>query len=254
MKKSVVLGLLSLSLLVVLSTSAWAQGVRGGAMGGGRFGRLGLLRIEQVQTAMDLSDETKEKIAEILEDAMPSEGGGGPPDMEAIQAAEKEILSLLDDSQKKRLTGIFIQAAGTRALLDNQVAESLNIDDDLKEEISGKLEDLGSGMREKMREIFENAGDDREGSMKKVQELRAEMDKEVLALLSDEQRKLFEDLKGEKVELPQMGGRGFGGGRQGGGGGRPGAGGRPGGGGGEGGARPQRPGGGGEGGKDGGGL
>lgn len=244
MKKALIFGVTCVLLLVALTADAMAQGRgqggRGGGGGGGGFGgrgmsRMMLLRAEPVQKALDLSDETTEKIQAIIEENMPAPGGGGGgrPDPEAMAKAEEEVLGLLDDKQKKRLLGIYAQAAGSRALLDDNIAKELKIDDDLKSEIQGKLDDMAAGMREKMQEIMAEAGDDRQAAMEKMQAMRADMDKEVLSLLSDDQKKAFEDLKGEKVELPMMGRGGQGGGRGGQGGGR----GQGGGGGGGGGSR-----------------
>ena len=223
MKKAVVFGVTCLLVVVALSATSMAQGRgQGGGGGGGRGGmgrgmsRLMLLRAESVQKALDLSDDKVSEIQAIMEDVMPGVGGGGGggggrPDPEAMAGAEKEIMGLLDDKQKKRLLGIFAQASGARALVDADVAKELKIDDDLKEEIQGKLDDMATGMREKMQGIMEETGGDRQAAMAKMQELRAEMDKEVLALLSDSQKKALEELKGEKVELPMMGGGGRGG-------------------------------------------
>ncbi len=236
MKKVLVLGVTCFLVLVALSATSMAQG-RGqggggrGGMGGRGMSRIMLLRAEPVQKALDLSDDELAEIEEIMEEAMPGGGGGGRPDPEAIAKAEKEVMGVLSDKQKKRLTGIYAQVAGTRALMDEAVAKELKIDDDLKEEIQAKLDDMAAGMREKMQEIMEEAGGDRQAAMEKMQELRADMDKEVLALLSDSQRKAFDELKGEKVEMPMMGGGrgGPGGGRGGQGGGRGGQGGGDGG-------------------------
>lgn len=240
MKKALIFGITCVLVLVALTADATAQGRgggQGGRGGGGGFGgrgmsRMMLLRAEPIQKALDLSDETVEKIQAIIEENMPAPGqGGGRPDPEAMAKAEEEVLGLLDDKQKKRLLGIYAQAAGARALLDDNIAKELEIDDDLKAEIQGKLDDMAAGMREKMQEIMAEAGDDRQAAMEKMQAMRADMDKEVIALLSDSQKKAFEELKGEKVELPTMG-RGPGGGRGGQGGGGRGQGGGGGGGGG----------------------
>jgi hypothetical protein len=247
MKKALIFGVTCVLLLVALTADAMAQGRGQGGGGGGRGGGFGgrgmsrmmLLRAEPVQKALDLSDETTEKIQAIIEENMPAPGGGGGggrPDPEAMAKAEEEVLGLLDDKQKKRLLGIYAQAAGARALLDDNIAKELKIDDDLKSEIQGKLDDMAAGMREKMQEIMAEAGDDRQAAMEKMQAMRADMDKEVISLLSDDQKKAFEDLKGEKVELPMMGRGGPGGGRGGQGGGGQG-GGRGQGGGGGGGSR-----------------
>lgn len=245
MKKALIFGVTCVLLLVALTADVMAQGRgqgggQGGRGGGGGFGgrgmsRMMLLRAEPVQKALDLSDETTEKIQAIIEENMPAPGGGGGrPDPEAMAKAEEEVLGLLDDKQKKRLLGIYAQATGARALLDDNIAKELKIDDDLKSEIQGKLDDMAAGMREKMQEIMAEAGDDRQAAMEKMQAMRADMDKEVLALLSDDQKKAFEDLKGEKVELPMMGRGGAGGGRGGQGGGQGGGGRGQGGGGGRG--------------------
>ena len=101
-------------------------------------------------------------------------------------------------------------------------------------------------MREGMRELFTSGGG-REGMREKIEKMRKDMEGDVLGVLTSDQKKKFEEMKGEKFEMPEgafgRGGRGGfggrGGGEQGGRGGR--GGGEQGGRGGRGGGERQRP-------------
>lgn len=172
------------------------RGNRGGGPGGpgGGVSMARLATIDKVQDALKLSDEQKSKLekinAESREQMQKVIQDGGRPDPEKMrkmrESTSEKMNEVLDEGQRKRLTGIFIQIAGVGAVMDPAVAKELNITDDQK----SKLREAMGGMREG------GSGDNQSFA-----ERRAKMDKELTAVLTSEQQQKLDSLKGEKVDI-----------------------------------------------------
>jgi hypothetical protein len=233
--------MVALMVLVCGATVAQAQGRGGRGGGGGRFGavtELGLLNVEAVQKELELLDDQIAKIGDLTESLRGQGRRGDRPDFqdlsdeqrqqffeqrrkeaeEMASKAKAELKNILLDDQLVRLQQIYIQAAGSQALVDADVAAKLGLSEDQKSKIATARQEAQAGMRDQMRELFQS--DNREAAQAKIAELRKSADEKVLALLTDEQKQQFESMKGSAFELPPgalFGGRG-GGGRFGGGG------------------------------------
>jgi Spy/CpxP family protein refolding chaperone len=199
---------------------------RGGPPGGpgGPVPMTRLAAVDTVQDALKLSDEQKEKIKAINDetrDAMRKEfESGGRPDREKMRKvmneASDKLSKVLDENQQKRLMGIFVQVAGAGAVMDRAVAKELNITDEQRDKLreamggmrEGRGEDRGPAKREGKGK-GEGKGDRGEGSSR---ERREKMEKAVMAVLTSEQQKKLEELKGEKVDIDMSKLRGPGGG------------------------------------------
>jgi Spy/CpxP family protein refolding chaperone len=189
------------------------RGGRDGGPGGGMMGQMSagrLLRAKEVQDALKLTDEQKEKITKINDDAREAmQEGGREKFAEIMKDTSEKINEVLDDGQEKRLTGILIQVNPVAALMDPAVAKELNITDDQKT----KMRDAAMGSREE----YGKLGDlSREERGKKIEEIQAEVSKKVMAELTSDQQAQLEKMKGEKVEIDmsQLRGRGGFGDRQ----------------------------------------
>ena len=288
-----VTGLLSVALLTFMVTPALAQGRgqgqggRGGAGGGGGFGGRGgggggsmfggrgggdmtmsLLRIEAVRTELEISPDQEEALTKMQEQGRPERPDGDFRNMSEEERTEfftkmrkqaeerntkmkEQLEEVLFPEQLERLQEINIQLQGIAALQNAEVAKELKITEAQKKELEEVRAGLMEKMREGMRELFSSGS--REGIREKMEKMRDDMEGDVLAVLTSDQKKKFEEMKGEKFEMPEgsrgQGGRGGfggrGGGEQGGRGGRGGGeqGGRGGRGGGEQGGRGGRGGG-----------
>jgi Spy/CpxP family protein refolding chaperone len=173
------------------------QGGEGQPRRGGRRGNTPDARLEgperffvQAQPGRgQLSDEERAKFRE-----------------EAAARAKKEkeeLAKILKPDQLKRLREIFIQQAGTGAIGDEEVASELGISAEQKEKLAKIREEQGAAMRE----LFTGGGD-REANRTKMADLRKSTDEKVLAVLSEDQKKKFEDMKGKKFDMPENPGRG----------------------------------------------
>ena len=210
----------TLAAAVVLCTALPAdaqergQGPGRGFRGGFGFAsKAGLLRSGQVQTELELNDEQKQKVSEILDETvakMREVQGGFSPEAREERAklaaeADEKVASVLNEDQAERLDGIAIQVIGPQLLdADRRVAKKLKLSDEQQQKISGLVTD----QREKIREFF--TGGPRDGLREKMQELQQETNDQILAVLSAEQKKQWEAMKGEPFELER---RGPGGGR-----------------------------------------
>jgi len=150
-------------------------------------------------------------------------GGGNfqPPTPEQMAEFEKQRLErtreekaklaeVLLPNQIKRLNEIFVQVNGVRAIEDDDVAKELGISEAQKAKLAEVRQANGEAMRNQGREAF--AGLDEAGRAAKFAEMRKEGEGKLLAVLTADQQKKFEAMKGKPFAMPEGGGRGFGGG------------------------------------------
>lgn len=253
--RMVLLAGVSLAFFVLTSALTAEEGKavgRGGAGFGGRgmfdmmgSNKLSLLRIEQVQTELKITEEQKSKIADeqkALQEQMRQLAPGrdvpreerqkrmqenNAKRQELVGAAEKKLDGILNADQNKRLGEIALQQRGAAGLKDKAVAEALK----LSQEQIGKIDAAIQAGQEEQRKLMQGGpGGDRE-AMAKVREQREKIQQDVeakaLAALTDAQKEQFAKMKGAAFKLDRSalrGAGGFGGGR--GAGGRGGAGGK----------------------------
>lgn len=240
---------LSLALVAVLSTSAIAQDKEGGRRGGpggfgggpggrpGSFGGggdpiIGLLMSEPVRKEIEVMPDQEEALTKLRESA--SSGFDRNVDIRSMSEAdrtkffaemsekrkkmEKEMREKLEEvllpEQLERLEQISIQVRGASALADAELATKLNLSTEQKTKIEESRTKNGERMGERMREIFSSGGGDRDKMREEFGKVRKEADDELLAVLTDEQRKQFDEMKGKPFEMPEgeLGRGGFGGG------------------------------------------
>ena len=184
---------------------------RGGRAGGpgGPGGPMSLARlamIPKVQEAVKITDEQKSKIEKINADSrkeMADASKGDRPDPEAMrkmrESATDKLKEVLDADQQKRLMGILIQVQGSSAVMEPAIGKEIGLTDEQKQKLHEAFGPPPEGGRG--------------GGGQSFQERRAKMEKEVTAVLTPEQQKKLESLKGEKVDIDMSALRGQGGGR-----------------------------------------
>ncbi len=203
-------------------------GFGGGFPGGGGGNSMSLLRIEEVQTELEISPAQKEAIEKLAE-----QGRGERPDFgnfremseeERQQAFEKmrkqaeeraeemklQLEEVLLPQQLERLEQISLQIRGVQALDDPEVADKLGLSEDQKTKLAEARQAQGEKMRERMREMFQGGGAGGPGGdiREAMGKMREEMEKEILSVLTSTQQSKFEEMKGEKFEMPENAGRG----------------------------------------------
>lgn len=198
---------LTMALAALLGAPAMVQ-----AQGGFGFGQgnpLGLLSQKSVQEELKLSAEQLEKATQAI--TKQRESMMGLRDLgqeerlakmrEMNEAAEKTVKEFLKPEQATRLRQVFLQVQGGRALANQALAQELNLTDDQKQKVKETL----AGSQEKMRDIFQGAGDDREAAMKKIQDLNKETGTKIVDLLTDAQKAKWKEMTGKpftgKIEI-----------------------------------------------------
>ena len=131
--------------------------------------------------------------------------------LERAREERAKLAEILLPHQIKRLNEIYIQRAGASALADEQIAQDLGLSDAQKT----KVTEIGQQNRDSMmRERFQGGGGgDPQAAQARMEELRKAGDATLLAVLTPEQQKKFEEMKGKPFEMPEPMGRGGQGGR-----------------------------------------
>jgi len=189
--------------------------------------------IAEVQKELGVTDEQKTEITKVLEESRPMRGAGGgfnreefdklseeertkrfeemrKQGEETAKKVEEKVKGVLNEQQWTRLSELRIQREGVTALSRADVAEKLALSDEQKKEIAK----LSASLRPQ----FGGPGQGGERpSREEAAAQREKTQKEILALLSEDQKASWEKMQGAKFEFPrpQFGG-GQGGGQGGG--------------------------------------
>ncbi len=219
---------LIVSLVAALVAMAW-MGAEAQAQGRGRgFGRtaegirMQLLGIDKVQEALKLTDEQKPELTKITK-AFDEESRSFRASFQGLSEEERtkkiaermektkttweQCEKILTSEQVDRVKQISRQARGANALADEDVILALKLSDDQKKQ----LETIRDAAGQEMGALFQQQGLEQEARQKKVAEIQKSSGQKAMAVLSDEQKKEFEKVQGEKVELPEGALFGFGG-------------------------------------------
>ena len=203
----------------VLAAEPAPQRRRGSRGGRSSSSLLGLLSIEQVQKELKvkeadvakiktisekLSGEMRKQYTELrkIEDADKRRAKMSELRTQYDSNARKQLQDVLSREQMMRLYQIRTQTRPvTESLASKYVADKLKLTDDQK----AKAAKIGADSRTKRSAIYQTMRDANEAkraeASKKLSEISAEADKQALELLTEEQVKEFEKMKGEKFEL-----------------------------------------------------
>lgn len=224
--------LVALIAIFALAVTSFAQGGGGGRGQGGR-GMMGmrggmdsplmLLRRNDVQKDLALTDEQKGKLTKLQEEAQAKmqeareqmQGGGGDPQamMDTFRKMNDEMgkkaNEILTKDQQKRLKEISIQLGGSRVAFRDDIAKELGITADQK----SKYEALQTKQRDAMQSIMEkmrNGEIDREEMQSIRDKNNKAMDTEIDKILTQTQKDKLKEMSGKpfKAETQTRGGGG----------------------------------------------
>jgi len=205
---------------VLLSTSsveAQNQGRRGfgGFFGMQTGGKVFLVQAEPVQSELKVTPEQKSKLEEIaqayrdeMRELVPFGQGTSREEFrekleqnreklaQLSRDTEKKVDELLNAEQQKRLNEIMLQASGPEALRRDEVASKLKLTPEQKQKIEQVLDEQA----EKRREAFGDGGGGREA----FDRIREETDKQVAAILSEEQKTQWKEMQGKEFDLASL--------------------------------------------------
>jgi hypothetical protein len=171
---------------------------------------------EQKKVLVELGDQMRADALEIfssLQDLTPEEQKEQMPELmkmisEKGSAMQEKINKLLDDKQKARLKELSFQSRGAGALEDDEVIAALKISDAQKQKLADVREE-GNKIIEQAMQALRGGGGDAGELRRKMGSMRKELADKALAVLTPEQRALFDKMKGAKFDFPPQRGFGF---------------------------------------------
>jgi Spy/CpxP family protein refolding chaperone len=208
--KTIVMSVLAASLVY----SALAQGVFGGGQprqgqggqaqrgqGWGRMMGMGmsgmLLERPDVQRELNLTEQQKTQIRQMQESMRTAmqELRNAPPQerrqkMEELRQ-KNDPTKVLNESQKKRLRELELQAMGPTAFLQPEVADELK----LSQEQRSRLQGIVMQQMQQLREQFQGGGQGQ--GAPNFQQMREQAEKQMLEVLTPAQREQWQQMQGK---------------------------------------------------------
>jgi hypothetical protein len=214
------------ALVIPVQAQAPEGSRRGFRMGSRRDSLLGLLRIEQVQKELNLSEENIAKVTEIsgklgtemrekytalreIEDREERSAKLTELTNEFDRKTREQLLEVLSREQMMRLYQIRMQV---RPIVDSLMNRYVVRQLELTEEQQKKVAEIAKNTQAKQSELFRGMRDatqeQRREVSQKLRKMRSDADENALKLLNAKQKKALEEMKGKKITLPtRRGGR-----------------------------------------------
>jgi Spy/CpxP family protein refolding chaperone len=205
-------------LIIAAAAVESAQAQRGGGGFGIGGDPLSLAQQESVQKELALTSEQIGKLSDLAakrRESFQSQQGGG---REARQARFEEmrkqndvaIAEVLNADQAKRLKQIALQQQGPLALAHDDVAASVGLSDDQKQQV----DDIRADAMQEMRSVGQGGGGDRRQMRERFTSIRKAAEDKIKAVLTAEQQAKWTELQGApftgEIRRPEFG-RGEGG-------------------------------------------
>lgn len=220
MVRTRVLTLSALLLALALTSSASAQFNLRGMKFPASLQNVFMLGGDAVQKELAISEEQKKSLSELsdqlrgdaleifssLQDLTPEEQKEHMPELmkmigEKGSVVQEKVDKMLDDKQKARLKELSLQNRGATALEDDEVITALKITDEQKQKLADVREE-GNKLLEQAMQALRSGGGDIGEARRKMGAMRKELTDKALAVLTPEQLKQFEKLKGTKFDFP----------------------------------------------------
>ena len=207
--KSIIFTAASIAVFVIASDYSQAQGRARGGLRMGNVAAIQLLQMDEVQAELKLSAEQKEKAnaahdefmtarRQIFTEVDKESGERGSKMKELKDKTVETLATVLDEAQRKRLREIILQVNGAAELDNQEIAADLKITPEQEKKLSEVRKANATARREALKALKEGG----EGSRnEKLSELQKDGDKKLLEVLTPEQSKQFETLKGKEFKL-----------------------------------------------------
>jgi hypothetical protein len=209
---------LGLALLMTSSASAQFRGLKFPPA----VQNIMLLRNDAVKKELNINDDQTKSLDDVatqmqsdaleifsgLQDLSPEEREKEMPSLMKMMAEKgKELQAkvdkILDAKQLTRMKELSLQQRGAAALEDDEVVEALKLTDEQKKKLNAIREELADKQQEIIKALTAGGGGDGGQIREKVQALQKELTEKALAVLTPEQTKAFDKLKGAKFDLPR---------------------------------------------------
>jgi uncharacterized protein len=150
---------------------------------------------DQLKKVEDLSGKMREKMQDIFALEEPERG----KKLQVLnQENDRTLAAILMPEQTKRLKQIVYQQQGTSALATKDVARAIELSDEQQKQIADISEETGR----KTRELLRPGSPPDEATRTKMEALRKAGSDKVLAVLTDAQKRAWQDLQGEPFKGP----------------------------------------------------
>ena len=239
--------LAAVALMLIVSLASAQEQPRGrgrGGFGGGRgFGGPGggmfnspvaLLGMPEVRKELNTTEEQNKQIDDVVEEMRESTRGafGNFQELQnlsdeerqkrmdemrkkgedANKAAEDKINKVLKPEQLTRLKQLSLQRQGIYALTRPEVAKQLGLTQEQQDKIQ-KVQEAARPQGPPPANFQDQTEEEREKARTQARERQEKVQTDVLAVLTDDQKSKFAELKGKAFDFPpmQFGGGGFGG-------------------------------------------
>ena len=216
---------LPLLLIALLVSSAQAQQQRRGTRGPRGSSMLGMLRLDQVQTEIKLTDEQKSKVNAVAEEIM--EGmrdqysqlrdiedraqrneKRNELDKQVDSKAREQLRDVLEREQVMRFFQIYMQVRPAMEILAiEQIASRLEVTEEQKKKLAEVKKETEAKQAKLFAEMRDASQEERRELSPKFRQLGTDANEKAVGVLTEDQRKKFDEMKGEKFELQMRQGR-----------------------------------------------
>jgi Spy/CpxP family protein refolding chaperone len=208
--------MLALGLAVLLARPALAQQGRG-QVGLSFWGRTGLLLNKSVQEELKLTADQIQKIRDVPQSVCDKhqEQRDAIAKLQGKERREKEARlsgtidqetnmgqqEILNPQQKKRFQEIALQQRGARAFFDKEVQKALKLTDEQKDKIKTINQEANKEIRAISRPGVVPTPGGPQDLLNKMAALRKDSVDKVLAILTDDQKKKYNEMAGATFEV-----------------------------------------------------
>jgi hypothetical protein len=177
-----------------------------------------LAQLDEVANALALNDQQKSEIKTINDELNTArmeafrDAGGDFDSMrqttvKLYSQTQDKVAAQLDPAQQKRAEEIYVQVNGPTALLSDSIAGKLQLSDEQRKKLADASVDHWYDTFDAFQEMQQMSDEERTAAIEGLIESR---NKSLLAVLNDAQKKQWEGLTGEKIEvdldkLPRLG-------------------------------------------------
>ena len=161
-----------------------------------------LVQIPEIKKELKVTKDQSKEIQKLMTDlqADPSLLGGRPNMHYTMKGFDLQIVKVLDEGQNARLFEIFLQENGFLCLTEPEVSEKLG----LKPEVLEKAVALIDKLMDDEMAVFAEAQKSKKYDLKQIDTLKAQAQKDIAALLNEEETKTWETMKGKPFKFPKM--------------------------------------------------
>jgi len=189
-----------MAVAAICLTAALAQAQPGPGMMGGGINML--IGSKQVHEELKLDKDQVDKLQKALQEAQKKHKDDKPEERPANVSADvkKAAEDIMKADQFKRFKQISYQVEGPSAFTEEDVVKELKLTDDQKSAAKDSIAD----MQKQVKDIFGGKPPDpkeMETIMKKIKDIRETATDKVVSKLTDDQKKKWKEMTGEKFDL-----------------------------------------------------